>query len=53
MKVIFVCKEYFETEDEKVYFSKPLEKEISVKDMQKIVNAVEETYDEHRNPIDF
>ncbi len=41
MKVIFVCKEYFETEDEKVYFFEPLEKEISVEDMQKIVDANE------------
>jgi len=36
-----VTKEYFETEDEKVYFFEPLEKEISVEDMQKIVNANE------------
>lgn len=41
MKVIKVTKEYFETEDEKVYFFEPLEKEISVEDMQKIVNANE------------
>ena len=41
MRVIFVCKEYFQTEDEKVYFFEPLEKEISVGDMQKIVNANE------------
>ena len=39
MRVIFVCKEYFQTEDEKVYFFEPLEKEISVEDMQKIVDA--------------
>ncbi len=41
MKVIKVTKEYFETEDEKVYFLEPLEKEISVEDMQKIVDANE------------
>jgi hypothetical protein len=41
MKVLFVCKEYFETEDEKVCFFEPLEKEISVEDMQKIVDANE------------
>lgn len=41
MKVIKVTKEYFETEDEKVYFFKPLEREISVEDMQKIVDANE------------
>ena len=39
MKVIKVTKDYFETEDEKVYFFEPLEKEISVEDIQKIVNA--------------
>lgn len=41
MKVIKATKEYFETEDEKVYFFEPLEKEISVEDMQKIVDANE------------
>jgi len=41
MKVIKVTKEYFQTEDEKVYFFEPLEKEISVEDMQKIVDANE------------
>ena len=30
MKVIKVTKEYFETEDEKVYFFEPLEKEINL-----------------------
>jgi len=32
---------YFEAEDEKVYFFGPLEKEISVEDMQKILDANE------------
>ncbi len=41
MKVIKVTKEYFETEDEKVYFFEPLGKEISVEDMQNIVDANE------------
>jgi hypothetical protein len=41
MKVIKVTKEYFETEDEKVYFFEPLEKEIFIEDMQKIVDANE------------
>ena len=41
MKVIKVTKEYFETEDERVQFFEPLEKEISVEDMQKIVDANE------------
>ena len=39
MKVVFVCTEYFQTEDEKVYFFEPLGKEISVEDMQKIVDV--------------
>jgi len=41
MKIIKVTKEYFEIEDEKVYFFEPLEKEISVEDMQKIVDTNE------------
>ena len=41
MKIIKVTKEYYETEDEKVYFFNPLEKEISVENMQKIVDANE------------
>ena len=41
MKVIKTTKEYFETEEEKVYFFKPLGKEILVEDMQKIVDASE------------
>lgn len=41
MKVIKVTKEYFETDDEKVYFFEPLGKKISVEDMQKIVDANE------------
>ena len=41
MKIIKVTKEYFETEDEKVYFFEPMEKEILVDDLQKIVDANE------------
>ena len=41
MKIIKVTKEYFETEDEKVYFFESLEKVISVEDMQKIMDANE------------
>ena len=41
MKVIKVTREYFQTDDEKIYFFEPLEKEISVEDMQKIVDANE------------
>ncbi len=46
MKVIKTTKEYFETEEEKIYFFEPLEKEISVKDMQKVVNANEKVVKE-------
>ena len=42
MKVIKVTKEYFQTEDEKVYFFVPLEKEISIEDIQEIVDTTEE-----------
>ena len=49
MKVIKVTKEYFQTEDEKVYFFEPLEKEISVEDMQKIVDANEKLVKEFFN----
>lgn len=41
MKVTKVTKKYFQTEDEKVYFFEPLEKEVSIEDMQKIVDANE------------
>ena len=49
MKVIKVTKAYFETKDEKVYFFEPLEKEISVEDMQKIVDANEKLVKELKN----
>ena len=49
MKVIKVTKEYFQTEDEKVYFFEPQGKEISVEDMQKIVDANEKLVKELKN----
>ena len=49
MKVIKVTKEYFETEDEKVYFFEPLEKEILVDDLQKIVDANEKLVKEMKD----
>jgi len=49
MKVIKVTKEYFQTEDEKAYFFEPLEKEISVEDMQKIVDANEKLVKEMKD----
>ena len=53
MKVIKVTKEYFQTEDEKVYFFEPLEKEISVEDMQKIVDANEKLVKELKDAKDW
>jgi DNA-binding transcriptional regulator GbsR (MarR family) len=49
MKVIKVTKEYFQTEDEKVHFFESLEKEISVEDIQKIVDANENLIEELKN----
>ena len=49
MKIIKVTKEYYETEDEKVYFFNPLGKEISAEDMQKIVEANEKLIKELRD----
>jgi hypothetical protein len=52
MKVIKVTKEYFQTQDEKAYFFEPLEKEISVGDMQKIVDANEKIVKELQHERD-
>ena len=41
MKVIKVTKEFFETEDEKIYFFEPLEKELTIEEMQKFVDSNE------------
>ena len=52
MKVIKVMKEYFQTEDEKVYFFEPLEKEVSIEDMQKIMDANEKLVKELKDAKD-
>lgn len=49
MKIIKVTKEYYETKDEKVYFFEPLEKEISIEDMQKIFDVNEKLVKEVRD----
>ena len=49
MKITKVTKTYFETEGERVYFFEPLEKEISVEDMQKIVDANEKLVKEMKD----
>ncbi len=52
MKIIKVTKEYFETEDEKVFFFDPLDKSISIEDMQKIVDANEKLVKEMKDAKD-
>ena len=42
MKITKITKEYYEVEGEKVYFFEPLEKVISIKELQKIMDAAEE-----------
>jgi len=49
MKVIEVTKEYFQTEDDKVYFFEPLEKEISIEDMQTVIDANEKLIKKLKN----
>jgi len=50
MEVVKVTKEYFQTEEgEKVYFFDPLEKEISVEDIQKIVDSNEKLIKEMKD----
>lgn len=54
MKITKVTKEYYEVEGEKVYFFEPLERVISIKDLQKIMDTAEEVvnklkkYDKNR-----
>lgn len=55
MKITKITKEYYEVEGEKVYFFEPLEKVISIKELQKImdtaeevVNKLKEKYDKNR-----
>ena len=42
MKITKITKEYYEVEGEKVYFFEPLEKAISIKELQKIMDTAEE-----------
>lgn len=55
MKITKITKEYYEVDGEKVYFFEPLEKVISIKELQKImdtaeevVNKLKEKYDKNR-----
>jgi predicted nucleotidyltransferase len=43
MQVVRVTKTFYETEDgEKTYFAEPLEKKLSIEEMQEIVNHCED-----------
>jgi hypothetical protein len=42
MKITKITKEYYKVEGEKVYFFEPLEKVISIEDLQKIMDTAEE-----------
>lgn len=42
MKITKITKEYYEVDGEKVYFFEPLEKVISIEDLQKIMDTAEE-----------
>lgn len=42
MKITKITKEYYEVDGEKVYFFEPLEKVISIKELQKIMDTVEQ-----------
>lgn len=41
MKITKITKEYYEVDGEKVYFFEPLEKTISIEDLQKIMDTAE------------
>lgn len=41
MKITNITKEYYEVDGEKVYFFEPLEKTISIEDLQKIMDTAE------------
>jgi hypothetical protein len=42
MKITNITKEYYEVDGEKIYFFEPLEKVISIKELQKIMDTAEE-----------
>lgn len=41
MKISFVCREYFETEGERVYFFEPLDEEMTISELQELMNENE------------
>ena len=52
MKITKITKEYYEVEGEKVYFFEPLEKVISIKELQKIMDTAEEVVNKLRDKYD-
>ena len=52
MKIIKVTREYFQTEEENFYFFEPLEKVISIKELQKIMDTAEEVVNKLKDKKD-
>ena len=52
MKITKITKEYYEVEGEKVYFFEPLEKVISIKELQKIMDTAEEVVNKLKDKKD-
>lgn len=52
MKITKITKEYYEVEGEKVYFFEPLEKVISIKELQKIMDTAEEVVNKLKDKYD-
>ena len=48
MKITNITKEYYEVDGEKVYFLEPLEKVISIKELQKIMDTAEELFNDYK-----
>lgn len=49
MKITKITKEYYEVEGEKVYFFEPLKIVISIKELQKIMDTIEQDLLEVKN----
>lgn len=49
MEITKITKEYYEVDGEKVYFLEPLEKVISIKELQKIMDTIEQDLLEVKN----
>ena len=47
-----ITKEYYEVEGEKVYFFEPLERVISIKELQKIMDTAEEVVNKLKDKKD-